>query len=716
MSQKDSPVTSLEPFFNPGSIAVIGASDNPLKPGGRPLGFLLQKGYRGQIYAVNPSHRTINGVTCYPSVTDIPGEVDLAIVSVVADKVYQTLEECSAKGIRAAVVFSSGFAEVGPEGLAAQQRMAELACRTGMRILGPNCLGIVNTTNGVMATFAFIADLQPVDPRVLGFVTQSGAFGAIIYASSLHWGVGFNYFVSVGNEADLEFADFLDYMVHDPGTRLIGGYLEGARDGDKLRRVAEEAMEKEKPVLIMKVGRSSAGSRAAASHTGSLAGSDRVYDAFFKQTGIIRIDNYPDLIAFAPLFQAGKLPKGRNTAIIATSGGAGVTITDFCESLGLNVIPLGDETRKKMDKVLPTFASSRNPVDLTAAVMTRPEIISSSLRAVCEDPDVDIIIANVNFHSVPGEQTVVQEIIDLCQSTDKFILISPFVFPGMEIDPACAEIKRAGIPVNTNTYDAIKAVANLAGYAETLNKRKLPTYRTQTANSEKPELKELLNPGETLSESSAKAVLKKYGIPVTREARAGSPDEAVSRAREIGYPVVLKIDSPDIPHKTDAGALKLNLQNDSEVRAGYEEIINNALIYAPGARIYGVSVQEMLPEGTEVIVGVTRDPVFGPVIMFGLGGIFVEVLKDVSFRVAPLSPGDARDMIEEIRGTGVLRGVRGKPPVDVEAIVDVILKVSALVTDYRDSIEELDINPLVVYPKGAIAADAMLVVRKDSPA
>lgn len=712
MIRKDSSVTCLEPFFNPKSIAVIGASDNPMKPGGRPLGFLLQKGYRGKIYPVNPSHKTINGITCYPSVTDIPGEVELAIVSVVADKVYQTLEECAAKGIRAAVVFSSGFAEVGPEGLAVQQRMAGLARRTGMRILGPNCLGIVNTTNGVMATFAFIADLTPVEPRVLGFVTQSGAFGAIIYASSLHWGVGFNYFVSVGNEADLEFADFLDYMVHDSGTKLIGGYLEGARDGDKLRRVAEDALEKGKPVLIMKVGRSSAGSRAAASHTGSLAGSDRIYDAFFKQTGIIRIDNYPDLIAFAPLFQSGKLPKGRNTAIIATSGGAGVTITDLCESLGLNVIPLGDETRKKMDKVLPTFASSRNPVDLTAAVMTRPEIIASSLRAVCEDPDVDIIIGNVNFTSVSGDHPVVHEIIDLCKSTDKFVLISPFVFPGTEIDPACAAIKQAGIPVNTNTFDAIKAVANLAGYAETLKKRKLPTYRDQTAKTEKPDLKELLKPGETLSESSAKAVLKKYGIPVTREARAGSTDEAVSRAREMGYPVVLKVDSPDIPHKTEAGALRLNLQNDGEVRAGYVEIINNALNYKPDARIYGVSVQEMLPGGTEVIVGVTRDPVFGPVIMFGLGGIFVEVLKDVSFRVAPVSPGDARDMIEEIRGIGVLKGVRGKPPADVDAIVDVILKVSALVTDYRDSIEELDINPLVVYPKGAIAADAMLVVRK----
>ncbi|MFZ5633974.1 MAG: acetate--CoA ligase family protein [Bacillota bacterium] len=712
MTRKQDPITALKPFFNPKSIAVIGASSNPIKPGGRPVNALLQKGYSGKIYPVNPAHETINGMKCYPSVQDVPGEVDLAIVSVVADRVYHTLEECVAKGVKAAIIFSSGFAEVGPAGLAEQKRITALARKSGMRIVGPNCLGIVNATNGVMASFAFIVDLPPVDPKVLGFVTQSGAFGAIIFAASLHRGVGFNYFISVGNEADLEFADFLHYMVHDPATKLAGGYLEGAKDGDKLRRVAEEALEKEKPLLIMKVGRSSAGSRAAASHTGSLAGSDRIYDAFFKQTGIIRIDDYTELIAFSPLFQAGKLPRGRNTAIIATSGGAGVTITDLCESLGLNVIPLREETRAKMDRVLPSFASSRNPVDLTAAVMTNPEIISAALRAVSEDPDVDIIIANINFHVLP-DHPVIQEAIDICINTDKFVLISPFVFPGMGMDPGVTAIKDAGVPVNSHTGDAIKAVANLVKYSETLKKKKQDIYRVLPPGAQKPDLSSLLKPGGTLSESSAKAVLEKYGIPITREALASSAGEAVEKAREIGYPVVLKVDSPDIPHKTEAGGLKLNLKNDGEVRAAFDDIVKNVRAYKPGARINGVSVQEMLPAGTEVIVGVSRDPVFGPVIMFGLGGIFVEVLKDVSFRIAPVSPGDARDMIEEIKGCGVLKGVRGKPPADIDAIVDVILKISALVTDYRESIEELDINPLVVYPKGVKAADAMLVVRKD---
>ncbi|MCL6477173.1 MAG: acetate--CoA ligase family protein [Peptococcaceae bacterium] len=711
MIRQQDPITTLEAFFNPKSIAVIGASGNPLKPGGVPIGALLKKGYSGKIYPVNPTRETLNGLKCYPSVLDIPGEVDLAIVSVAADRVYHTLEECVSKGVKAAIIFSSGFAEVSTEGLAEQRRITALAVKSGMRILGPNCLGIVNATNGVMASFAFIVDLPPVDPKVLGFVTQSGAFGALIYAASLHRGVGFNYFISVGNEADLEFADFLQYLVRDPATKLAGGYLEGAKDGNKLRKVAEEALEKEKPLLIMKVGRSSAGSRAAASHTGSLVGSDRVYEAFFKQTGIIRVDDYTELIAFSPLFQTGKLPGGRNTAIIAASGGAGVTITDFCESLGLNVIPLREETRAKMDRVLPSFASSRNPVDLTAALATNPELIPATLRAISEDPDIDIIIAYINFH-VPPEHPVIQEVIDICKKTDKFVLISPFILPGTSMDPGTMKIKNAGIPVNSHTREAIKAVANLVRYSETLRKRKQDIYRVPPPAGQKPDLSGLLIPGETLSESSAKAVLQKYGIPVTREAPASSAGEAVEKAREIGYPVVLKIDSPDIPHKTEAGGLKLNLKNDGDVRTAFEEIVKNVRVYKPDARINGVSVQEMLPEGTEVIVGVSRDPVFGPVIMFGLGGIFVEVLKDVSFRIAPLSPGDARDMIEEIKGCAVLKGVRGKPPADIDAVVDVILKVSALVTDYQDSIEELDINPLVVYPKGVKAADAMLVTRK----
>ncbi|KJS17135.1 MAG: hypothetical protein VR69_06460 [Peptococcaceae bacterium BRH_c4b] len=716
MNQTQNPIYAMENFFYPESIAIIGASSNPNKPGGLPIGYLLNKGYEGKIYPVNPARESINGLKCYPSVLDIPDKVDLAIVSVVAADVYHTLEECVAKGIRAAVIFSAGFAEVGPEGLALQQRLTELAGKTGLRLAGPNCVGLLNANNGVMATFAPVADLPPVEPKVLGFVTQSGTFGTLIYNDCLYKGVGFSYFVSVGNEADLEFADFLEYMIHDPGTKLVGGYMEGAKDTVKLRRVAEEALRKEKPVLIMKAGSTAAGSRAAASHTGSLAGSDSIYNAFFKQTGMIRINLHTEVIHFAPLFQMGKPPKGRNVAIVSGSGGRGVTLSDCCETLGLNVVPLRQETRDRLESILPAFASTQNPVDLTAAVMTRPELLLESLKIVSDDPDVDIILTGMNFQGFDSSHPLIREFIDfyyhIQNNTDKFMLVSYFVQPGSEMDSGGRELLQAGMHLVFDWHENIKAVSQLATYYETLQKRKQDKYRVQAPGVKKPDLSGLLKPGETLSESAAKAVLEKYGIPVTREAMATSASEAVSQAKTIGYPVVLKVDSPDILHKTEAGSVKLNLKNDDEVRAAYHEVISNARKYKPDARINGVSVQEMLPEGTEVIVGVTRDPAFGPVIMFGLGGIFVEVLKDVSFRVAPLSPGDASDMIEEIKGFAVLKGVRGKPPVDIEAIADVILKISALVTDYRDSIEELDINPLIVYPRGIKAADALLVVRK----
>jgi len=710
MTEKHNPISSLDPFFNPRSIAIIGASDHPMKPGGRPINALLDRGWQGKIYPVNPNRDVIKGLKCYPSITDIPDTVDLAIIAIAAGHVYNALEQCAARGVKAAIIFSSGFGEVGPEGLSQQKRITDLAGRSGMRILGPNCLGLINANNNVMASFAFIVDLPPVDPKVLGFVSQSGAFGSVIYAAALAEGVGFNYFISVGNEADLEFADFIEYMVHDPQTMLLGGYLEGARDGDKLRRVAEEALDNKKPVLIMKVGRTSAGSRAAASHTGSLAGSDKVYSAFFKQTGILRINNYTDLIAFTPLFQSGRLPRGRNTAIIATSGGAGVTITDLCESLGLNVIPLREETRKKIDSVLPSFASSQNPIDLTAAVMTEPEIMAVALKAVCEDPDVDIVVASLNFQ-FPGDHPVVKEIIEIYRNTDKFVLISPFRFPGSPVEPAVLEFQKASLPINYNTADAINAVEQLAQFREAMERRKQEKYRIAPRSGPLPIISDLIRPGETLGESSAKAVLERYGIPIARQEVATTREEAVISARRIGYPVAMKVDSPDIPHKTEAGGIRLGLNNDGEVAKAFDDIINSVKNYRPSAMINGVSVQEMLPEGTEVIIGVTRDPVFGPTIMFGLGGIFVEVLKDVSFRVAPVSRGDAEDMIGEIKGSAVLKGVRGKPPADTEAIVDVLLKVSAMVTDYRDSIEELDINPLIVYPRGVKAADAMLVAR-----
>jgi acetyltransferase len=704
----------IEHFYNPRSIAIIGASPHRMKPGGRPLVALRERGYAGSVFPVNPSYDEIEGARCYASVLDIPDPVDMAIVSVPAASVLETLRQCAAKGVKAAVLFSAGFGEMGGEGELLQQQLTDLARESGMRLLGPNCLGLMNLTNSVLASFAYIVDLEPVKPATLAFVTQSGAFGAMIYGEATAAGVGFSSFTSVGNEADCEFSDFADYLLDDPHTQVLGGYMEGAKDGQKLRRVAEKALRLEKPMLILKVGRSRSGARAAASHTGSLAGDDQVYDAFFRQMGIIRIDTLPELTAFSVVHRSGRRPRGRRVAILGGSGGHGVLLTDQCESFGLTVPEITGETREQLEKILPVFGSARNPIDLTAQAGRSPGMPMRCLRALVGDDNIDVVLMQTWFHDEDGLR-MAQELIEIYQSTEKCMVLLTSNRDASDVTRQCIDaLTKAGIPVLPDGRQAARAVAHLAWYQEKLERNR-GTAAKPTALSvpRRAEAEALLDRAQPLTEFDCKQVLAAYGIPVSREALATSPDTAVKLAREIGYPVALKVQSAQILHKTEARAIALNLQTDAEVREAYEEILANAKGFAPDARIEGILVQEMVEEGVEVILGTTRDPVFGPVVMFGLGGIFVEVLRDVSFRIAPMTRADAEEMIEEIRGTRVLEGVRGRPPIDREALIDAILRVSQLVTDHADTIEEVDLNPLVLLPRGAKAVDALIQRSQD---
>lgn len=699
----------MELFFNPKSIAIIGASSDLTKIGGRPIDALLKRGYTGRVIPINPRYSEIAGLACYPTVLDVPGDIDLAIISVPAHLVLEAMSQCAQKNIKAVIIFTSGFAEVGTKGKALQQELTELAKEHDMLILGPNCFGLINLNNSVMASFAHIVDLEPVSPKSLGFVTQSGAFGAMMYTQALQEGVGFSSFVSVGNEANLGFSDFMTYLLDDPETKVLGGYLEGARNGAKLRRMAEKALQKQKPVLVMKVGRSQSGSRAASSHTGSLAGDDLVYDAFFKQVGIIRIQSLPELTSFV-IVHNGHKPQGRNVAILSGSGGAGVFIADQCESVGLSVPELKGETLRKLEGYLPFFASAKNPIDLTAQVGTEPELLGKCLRTVLADENIHAVFINMGFSDQTGP-IMVRDIIDAYQSTTKPVILLSTVFSRSQLAVELInEMKQLGIPVLADSLQAVNALANSVRYQEKLDQfqRRGLAQEESAAAQERILYKELQGP-EQLTEYECKQILNRYGIPITKEKLATSPEEAVQIAREIGYPVVLKIQSPQLMHKTESGGIKLNISSDEEVRTAYEEIMIKAKAYRPDAEIKGVLVQEMLRDGLEVIVGTTQDPVFGPVVMFGLGGIFVEALKDVSFRVAPLHREDVQEMIREIKGYKILQGMRGKPPVDFESLINAILKVSQFVMDYKTEIRELDINPLVVFPKGAKVVDALIV-------
>lgn len=632
----------------------------------------------------------------------------MVIISVPAPSVLAALEQCVQKKVKAVILFTSGFAEIGAEGKALQDEITQLSRKNNLRILGPNCVGLVNLSNAVMASFANIVELKPVYPMTLGFVTQSGAFGTLIFATAVAAGVGFSSFVSVGNEADTEFADFLYYLLTTEKTKVVGGYLEGAKNGAKLRSAAKEALKLKKPILIMKVGRTGAGARAASSHTGSLAGDDKIYDAFFRQMGIIRIETLGELTSFVIVHRGGRLPEGNNIGILSISGGAGVLMADKCEALGLPVPEFTGETRRLLEKYLPPFGSAKNPVDLTAAAVAQPEMLGNCLRALVADENIHMITVAMGFmpHSAP---ILAQDLIEIYQSTTKPIVLTTYNISESEVvAKAIKSIEDAGMPVLRDHLHSVQALANLAWYAGKL--RRFAEIKTERqAVSPKPGIEKLIKKPGALSEYEAKKILAAYGIPVTREGLAASPDEAVKIARKSGYPVVLKISSAQIMHKTEAGGIVLNIKTDAQVRNAFKKIIASAKKYMPQADIQGVLVQEMLPSGTEAIVGTIDDPVFGQCVMFGLGGVFVEALKDVSFRVAPLSRADAEEMVREIKGYGVLQGLRGKPPADTEALIDIILKVSRLAVDNKNIIKELDINPLILFEKGAKVADALII-------
>jgi acyl-CoA synthetase (NDP forming) len=708
----------LEPFFKARSVAILGASPDFYSPSGRPIKMLLELGYEGKVYPVNPKYREIAGLKCYPTVFEIPDPVDLAVIAVAAPAVIPLLRDCASQGIKGAVVIASGFGEVGQEGLLLEKEMAALAQETGMRIMGPNCLGMVNNINKLWAGFA---ELQKYGeeyyryPNRFSLISQSGFFGSVICSMAALQRVGFNHFASIGNQADLSFTDFLEYMVDDPQVQIITGYIEGLKQGPRFMEMARKALIREKPMIVMKVGRTEAGARAASSHTGSLAGSDRVYDAAFRQAGIIRAEGFGQLIAAITFAAGGRWPRGNRVAIVSSAGGASVIMSDQCSRMGLEVTALDPETRRSLDRVLPFFASSANPVDLTAQVMTEPDLLYKCLKLVIFDPNVDLVIANLLVNREDVAKQLGEQLRELYNQIDKPVLINGNPWGRNEVEAILMEqLTATGYPAIEDIDTAVWAAASLVRwFARTKNVLEKP-YNPAPGRA-RDRTKSILEAcrDRYLAEHRAMEVLKSYGINVCRSALAGSEEEAVALAAEIGYPVVLKIQSPDILHKSDIGGVKVNLDEADEVRRAYSAIKQAVEQNAPDARIEGILVQEMLTPGTEAIVGVNYDKVFGPVIMFGLGGIFVEALADVSFRVAPLSRSDAREMIREIKGFRVLEGLRGAPPADLEALEEVLLNVSRLAVEMSSEIAEVDINPLFVYPAGqkAIAADALITLR-----
>ncbi len=702
----------LEPFFYPRSVAMIGASQNPLKPNGIPLYLMSMFGYQGKLYPVNPKYDRVGGLQCYPSILDIEESVDLAIIGVAADRTMEVLEECARKRVKAAIIFTSGFAEVNEEGRKVQEEMKKLAESSSMRILGPNCLGILNYYNGNMASFFYNqerADL--VYPEKLSFITQSGGLGGIIYQMVVQMSIGFNYFISTGNEADISFAEVLSYLVGRDEVSIVAGYMEGLQgDGKLFIDACRQAFEQGKLVTVLKVGRTGSGAMAAASHTGAMVGEDRVYDGVFKQYGVPRADDVEQMNALIALHATGRLPAGKRMAVITISGGGGVVVADKCPYYGLEVVRLAEKTQAALRTFFPSYGAVANPVDLTSQIFFDNELFERALHLVMKDPEIDVAGFFYNFEMPDPEAS--KKIIKAYNETEKPLVI--FTWPTSQdyAVEAKNELIQAGVPVIEHIPSGLWAISSLAEWVEKAGKPLTsPEPASQDENKTFYKLDQhLFEAGEALTEWRSKEILKDYAIPVTREVLANTDDEAITAAKDIGFPVALKIMSPQMLHKSDFGGIVLNLKDEKEVRDAYEELVKKGLQLKPKAQIEGILVQEMLDPGLEVIVGIKKDPVFGQAIAVGLGGVFVELFEDLSTRVAPLRTGDAEAMLDELKGNALLKGARGQKPKDRKALVDTIMKISRLAVELEEYIEELDINPLVVYEegRGVVAADALI--------
>ncbi|SMF30213.1 Acyl-CoA synthetase (NDP forming) [Tistlia consotensis] len=693
----------LDSVLNPGSVAVLGASDNPSRIGGRPLSYILEAGFQGPVYPVNPNRPTVQGLTAYPSIDAVPGPVDFVIVALPAAQVIEAVEACAAKGVKACVIFSSGFAEMGEAGAAAQGQLGEIARRTGMRLLGPNCLGVFNAANGLFATFTTTLDRGIPKPGHIGMVSQSGAYGSHLYYLCRLKGLGVRSWITTGNECDVSVAEGLLALAEDDHTETIIAYAEGVTDGPLLMQAFETARRNGKPVAFMKVGRSAVGAEAASSHTAALAGADRVYDTVFRQFGVHRARTTEELIDIAYATTKKVYPAGHSLGLVTISGGAGVLMADAASDQGFEVPPLPEPAQAKLKALLP-YASPRNPVDITAQAFNQMDLVSRNMEIMLGEGGYDAVLAF--FTSVAGS-TLAEPLRAAMREgirgfEDRLIALS-IIAP----EAVVKAYESDGMLVFEDPTRALVALRALCRFGESFARR-----------DERPAVEPAAGrlPAEALDERRSKAILEAAGLPVLADRLAADAEAAVAAAGALGYPVVLKIVSPDILHKTEVGGIRVGLGDAEAVRRGFAEILESVRAKRPEARIEGVMVVPMAGGGVETILGVQRDPVFGPVVLFGLGGIFTEVLEDVSLRVAPFGREEALRMIHEIRGVKLLQGARGAPPADIGALADALVALGRFAAAHAGDLETCELNPLLVRPEGqgCVALDALLVGR--SPA
>ena len=680
-------------FLSPKSIAIIGASD---KEGsvGRAITNNIMKGYKGTIYPISPTRETVFGKKAYKSVLDVPGKVDLAVVVTKNTIVPSVLEECGKKKLRGAIVITAGFKEVDEEGAKLEQKLKDIAKKYKLQIIGPNCLGVMNLEPQTMMNSTFLK-ITPKSGEI-ALVSQSGAICAALVEDASAQGIGFSAVISMGNKADMSEIDILKMLAEHKQTKVIVIYLEDMGNGQEFLKVCKDiTRKKKKPVLVLKSGRSPEGAKAAMSHTGALMGSDEIYDALLKQSGAIRVDTMEELFDYATAFSKQPLPMNGDLVIVSNAGGPAIISTDACSKLGIKMAKI-EEIRKKIDAVIPPWGSSRNPVDIVGdADFKRFENV---LNEVLKHKNVGSVISMCTPSATLNYDKLAEVIVSMSKKYKKTMLAS---LMGLDEGITNREILAKGdVPYYTYAEGSIRALKAMLTFT---NWVKNSPGKITKFNVKKNTVKKILDNAKkqkrsALLEEEGQEILRAYGFPLPASKLAKSKKEAVAASKKIGYPVVLKIASPQIIHKSDAGGVKVNLQNAKDVENAFDTIIKNAKKYNKKADIKGVLVVEMVKGGKEMIIGSKLEPGFGPVVMLGMGGIYVEVLKDVTFKLAPMTNIEADDMISSIKTKKILEGVRGEKPSDIKKLSECIQRLSQLVSDFNE-IKELDMNPVLVMEK-----------------
>jgi acyl-CoA synthetase (NDP forming) len=696
-------------LMNPASVAVIGASESAGSFGARTMENLAT--FSGKLLPINPKRDSIFGHKAYPTIEDLPIVPDAVVISVPQEQVADLVRRCAAKGIGGAVVYSSGFAELGnEERTAAQRELAEIAKSTGMRVIGPNCVGIINFASKVGMHFMPKFNEMPIIAGGIGLVSQSGGLGYTVI-QALQRGIGFSHFLSAGNSSDVDICDLINYLVDDEHTSVIACLFEGIRDGDRLIEAGRRAFAARKPLVIYKMGRSVISKKAALSHTGTLAGSNAAYEAAFREMGAIVVDNWEEVLETACFFERAGVPQGPGAGVMASSGGAAVISGDKAEEFGVAMLAPQPDTVARLSKLVPDFGSVSNPTDMTAETLKSFDLYSACIKAFADDPSYGVIVVPMLSAQKPITTERAVHLDRLAEELSKPICLVWFnewlEGPGSEIYDRSRKIS-----MFRSMGRCMKAIRSWLDYYDRPSRQASGGVRLSDAGAKAAAVAELAIVGKThvLSEAQSKKLLSLYGVPVNREALAKTADEAVAHAGMLGYPVVLKADSPDILHKTEVGVVRLNLRDEHAVRNGYREIEKAISLVSGAVTVNGVVVQEMVGGGVEMMIGASVDKQFGPLVTCGFGGTSVEILGDVITRRAPVTVAQALEMLKSLRGSPILFGYRNQAPVDVQSLAETICRVSEMVSDLREKIAELDVNPIKVSANRVVAVDALVAL------